>query len=136
MTRDDLAVVSRMFGCWGADDLEGILACVHPEIEWHSTLDSCVYRGYDGVREVFDRWRTHGEQLEVPLQRAVEVAPGRILAVGRVRVMRSGRGMADSPGIWLLDLEGGLIKRAEAFQSEREARQAIRQSPGSVPMGA
>ena len=136
MTRDDLAVVSRLFACWGADDLEGVLACVDPDVEWRSTIDSRAYRGHDGMRQVFGRWRGPGEQLEVPLQRVVEVAPGQILAVGRIRVMRPGRGLADSPGIWLLQMEGGRIKRAESFRSEREARQAIRCAPGSVATGA
>ena len=136
MTRDDLAVVSRMFACWAADDLEGILACVHPNLEWRSTLDSRVYEGHDGLREVFTRWRRGAEQLEVPLQRAVEVSPGQILAVGRVRVLRAGRGFADSPGIWVLHMESGRIRRAEAFRSERDARQAIRRTAGSVPTSA
>jgi ketosteroid isomerase-like protein len=136
VTRDDLAVVSRMFACWGDDDLEGILSCVDPDIEWHSTIDSRPYRGHDGMREVFERWRAGGEQLEVPLQRAVEVAPGRVLAVGRVRVLRSGRGFADSPGIWLFHVERGRITQAETFRSEREARQAIRRSADGVTSGA
>lgn len=132
MTRDDLAVVSRMFACWGADDLEGMLACADPDLEWSSAADGRVYRGHDGVREFFSRWRTRGERLELPLQRAVEVTPRRVLAVGRVRVLRSGRGFADSPGIWVIDTDGERITHAAAFRSEHEARQAIRRSADGV----
>jgi ketosteroid isomerase-like protein len=125
-----------MFACWGNDDLEGILSCVDPDIEWHSAIDSRAYRGHAGMREVFERWRGMGDQLEVPLQRVVEVSPGQILAVGRIRILRPGRGLADSPGIWLLHTQDGRVKRAEPFHSEREARQAIRRKSGNVPSGA
>ena len=131
MTRDDLAVVSRMFACWGEGDLEGMLACVDPELVWHAAADGRVYNGHDGVREFFALWRSAGQRLEVPLQRAIEVAPGRILAVGRLRLMRPGRGLADSPGVWVFHMSEGQVTRIESYRSEREAAQALR-SPGDV----
>ncbi len=125
-----------MFACWAADDLEGMFGCVDPDFEFRSATDGNLYKGRDGLREFYERWRDRGERLEIPLQRAVEVSPGRILAVGRVRVLQSGRGFADSPGIWVMQVEHGRLIRAEAFRTEREARQALRRLPGSVPSGA
>ena len=114
-----------MFACWGDQDLEGLLACVDPALEWRTATDHQVYRGHDGVRDFFARWRASAERLEAPLQRVVELAPGRILAVGRLRVMRPGRGLADSPGVWLFHVSGGLITHIRAFASEREAMEAL-----------
>jgi ketosteroid isomerase-like protein len=124
VTRDDLAVVERMFACWGDQDLEGMLECVDPELEWHAAVDGDLYRGHDGVREFFARWRSGRQRLEVPLQRAEEVAPGLILVVGRLRLMRPGRGLADSPGVWLFHVSGGRIGQIQAYPSEREALRA------------
>lgn len=120
-----MAVVSRMFACWGAQDLEGILRCVDPDLEWRSAADHRIYSGHDGVREFFRRRQAESERLEAPLQRLVEVGAGTVLAVGRLRVMRPGRGLADSPGVWLFHVSGGLITHIHAFASEREAMEAL-----------
>jgi ketosteroid isomerase-like protein len=126
MTRDDLAVVSRMFECWGEEDLEGMLECVDPDFEVHAAVDGRMYRGHDGVREYFARWGQGGQRLDAPLQRVAEVGPGCILAVGRVRVMTPGRGLADSPGVWLIQLRDGRMTLARSYSSEREAMDALR----------
>lgn len=126
MTRDDLAVVSRLFARWSAGDLEGVLSCLDPELEWRAAADGRLYKGHDGAREFFRRWQDEGQQLEVPLQRAIEVAPGRILVVGRLRVLRPGRGLADSPGVWGHHVENGVVTRIQSYPSEREAIDALR----------
>jgi ketosteroid isomerase-like protein len=124
MTRDDLAVVSRMFACWAAEDLEGMLECVTPELEWLAAADGNLYRGHKGVRDFYARMRANGQRLEVPLQRTAEVAPGRILAVGRLRMVRPGHGLADSPGVWVFDVVDGRITRIRSYPTERDALEA------------
>jgi hypothetical protein len=106
-----------------------MLACLGPGLEWHAATDGRLYKGHDGAREFFNRWQDEGQQLEAPLQRAIEVAPGRILSVGRLRVLRPGRGLADSPGVWGHHVEGGLVTRIHAYPSEREAIEALRRDP-------
>lgn len=125
MTRDDLAVVSRMFAYWGEGDLEGMLACADPDLEWLAAADGRRYRGHGGVREFFIRWREGAERLEVPLQRTTEVSTGRILAVGRLRLTRPGRGLSDSPGVWIFDVDGGRVTRIHSYESERAAMRAF-----------
>jgi ketosteroid isomerase-like protein len=124
-----------MFACWGEGDLEGMLACADPDLEWLAAADRRLYRGHGGVREFFIRWRGSGQRLEVPLQRTAEVAPGRILAVGRLRLTRPGRGLADSPGVWIFDVDCGQITRIHSYPSEREAMQALG-SADAVSSGA
>jgi ketosteroid isomerase-like protein len=124
MTRDDLAVVTRMFACWAAEDLEGMLECVSPELEWVTAADGKLYLGHDGVREFYSSMRADGQRLEVPLQRTTEVRPGRILAVGRLRMVRPGQGLADSPGVWVFDVADGKVVRIHSYPSERAALDA------------
>lgn len=124
MTRDDLAVVSRMFACWAAEDLEGMLDCVSPELEWVTAADGKHYEGHEGVREFYSTMRDNGQRLEVPLQRTTEVRPGRILAVGRLRMVRPGQGLADSPGVWVFHVADGKITGIYSFPSERDALDA------------
>ena len=112
-----------------------MLGIVDPALEWHSAADGKLYKGHEGVREFFNHWQEVGERLEVPLQRTVELAPGQILAVGRLRLMRPGRGLADSPGVWIFHVSGGRITRIHAYRSEREAMEAV-PSNGRISAGA
>lgn len=105
-----------------------MLECADPALEWHAAADGRLYRGHDGVREFFARWRDDGQNLEVPLQRAIELAPGKILAVGRLRLIRPGRGLADSPGVWAFHVSKGKVIRIESYRSEREATEALKAS--------
>jgi ketosteroid isomerase-like protein len=125
MTRDDLAVVSRMFAAWAEEDLEGMIDCVDPGLDWHAAADGRHYTGHEGVREFFGRMRANGQRLEVPLQRTAELRPGCILAVGRLRLVRPGQGLADSPGVWAFYMKDGKISRIESFASERDALDAL-----------
>jgi hypothetical protein len=124
-----------MFACWAAEDLEGMIACSDPALELHAAADGRLYKGHAGVREFFARWQDDGQHLEVPLQRAVELAPGRILAVGRLRLIRPGRGLADSPGVWAVHVEGGKIKFGQGHRSERDAIQALH-GAAALPAGS
>jgi ketosteroid isomerase-like protein len=102
-----------------------MLECVDPELEWRAAADGRLYRGHEGVREFFER--QHREQrLDVPLQRAAEVGLGRVLAVGRLRALRPGRGLSDSPGVWAFYVSDGRITRIEAYGSEIAALAALR----------
>lgn len=102
-----------------------MLACADPDLEWLAAADGRMYRGHGGVREFFIRWREGPQRLEVPLQRATEVAAGRILAVGRLRLTRPGRGLADSPGVWIFDVDCGRVPRIRSYQSEHAAMQSF-----------
>lgn len=102
-----------------------MLECADPELEWRAAADGRLYRGHEGVREFFER-QSAAQRLDVPLQRVREVGPGRVLAVGRLRVIRPGRGLSDSPGVWAFYVNDGRISRIEAHGTEREALAALR----------
>jgi hypothetical protein len=55
----------------------------------------------------------------------VEFAPGCVLAVGRLRLIQPGRGLADSPGVWTFTVANGRISEIRSYRSEREATQAL-----------
>jgi ketosteroid isomerase-like protein len=114
-----------MFACWSAEDLDGILECVDPQLRWRTAADGRLYRGHEGVRKFFARWRAEGQRLEVPLQRTFEVAPGHVLAVGRLRLIQPGRGLADSPGVWAFHVRDALITEIQSYRTEREATEAL-----------
>jgi ketosteroid isomerase-like protein len=114
-----------MFACWAAEDLEGMLECVSPKLEWVTAADGRLYTGHEGVRDFYGTMRADGQRLEVPLQRTAEVRPGVILAVGRLRMVKPGRGLADSPGVWAFYVKDGRIVRIQSFPSERDALEIV-----------
>jgi ketosteroid isomerase-like protein len=122
-----------MFACWAAGDLDGMLECTDPGLVWHAASDGGLYEGHAGVRTFHARWQTNGQRLEAPLQRAVEISPGRILAVGRLRLMRPGRGLADSPGVWAFHVDGGRVTLIHAYRTESEAIEALKAAPAPEP---
>ena len=122
-----------MFACWAAGDLEGMLEITDPGLVFHAS-DGALYEGHAGMRKFHARWQTNGQRLEAPLQRAVEISPGRILAVGRLRLMRPGRGLADSPGVWAFHVDGGRVTLIHAYRTESEAIEALKAAP--APMSA
>jgi ketosteroid isomerase-like protein len=120
-----------MFACWASGDLEGMLECTDPALRWHAAADGQLYEGHEGVRRFYKQWQENGQRLEAPLQRAVEVSPGRILVVGRLRLMRPGRGLADSPGVWAFHVDDGRITMIHAYRTEREATDALKAARAS-----
>jgi ketosteroid isomerase-like protein len=111
-----------------------MIGCSDPGLEWHAAADGRLYKGHKGVRDFFARWQEEGQRLEVPLQRAIEVSPGKILAVGRLRLIQPGRGLADSPGVWAFHVNGGKITAIRSYRSEREAIEAL-QSARAISAG-
>ena len=86
MAEGDAELARQAYAAFNRGDLPGALSRLHPEIEWHMSLQFArgarVYRGHDGVREVFstfaenfDDFRTEplevvdtGERLVVPVR--------------------------------------------------------------------
>ena len=125
-----------MFACWASGDLDGMLEITDPGLVWHAAADGELYKGHDGVRTFFERWQDNGQSLEAPLQRAVELSPGRILVVGRLRLIQPGRGLADSPGVWAFHIEGGRVMRIDSYRSERDAIDALKAARAPEESGA
>jgi len=57
MAIENVEIVRRGYKAFREAGVEGILEFLHPDIEWHMsaafTHEPRVYRGHDGVREVF-----------------------------------------------------------------------------------
>jgi ketosteroid isomerase-like protein len=57
MATDNVEIVRQGYRAFAEGGVEAILEFIHPDIEWHMsaafTRSPRVYRGHDGVREVF-----------------------------------------------------------------------------------
>lgn len=115
----DEATVRRWFDAFNSRNLEGMLACMHPYVDFHPLrlhgLES-TYSGHGGVREWFAELQRleHGHQIELSEVRAS--SGGKLVAAGTLKT-------ADPAGpasFWALErFEGGMIIAAHHFLSDR-----------------
>jgi len=124
---ENVEVVRRGFVALNAGDVDGVLAGMHPGVEWYPTsdfVDIGPFRGHEGVRDLmslvfatFDDYRLEPEEL-IDAGRAV-IAP----------VHQTGRGKesgleADVRYILVFKLEEGEAVRVESYYERSEAFEA------------
>jgi len=114
----DEATVRSWFDAFNARDLEGMLACMHPHVDFHPLQLHGLrdaYQGHLGVAE----WFAALEEMEH--RHRVELAQTSVLGSGRV--IASGTLTDDSAApasFWALErFEAGLIIAARHHLSER-----------------
>jgi hypothetical protein len=68
MSEKNVEAVRRGLEAWDADDLDAFLAELHPDVEWHPSLEpafegkATTIKGHDGVRRAWAEYR--GEMFE------------------------------------------------------------------------
>jgi ketosteroid isomerase-like protein len=85
-------IVCLAFERLNADDLDGFLKLVDPEIEFHDVAEipgSTVYRGYDGIRRWWSTVKEPMEELRFEFGHATE-ADSKVAVV--TRAVGRGRG--------------------------------------------
>jgi ketosteroid isomerase-like protein len=85
MAIDNVEIVRRGYRAFAEDGVEGILQYLDPDIEWHMsaafTREPRVYRGHDGVREVFRYFNELIDDLGADPHEFIESGDGVIVPV-------------------------------------------------------
>jgi ketosteroid isomerase-like protein len=115
----DEATVKRWFDAFNSRDLEGMLACMHPNVDLHPLhlhgIDG-AYEGHAGVREWFASLRRLEHHHRVDIAETSALGDGRVIAAGTL----SGGDPAGPASFWALDrLEEGTIVAARHHLSNR-----------------
>jgi ketosteroid isomerase-like protein len=107
---------------WRRNDIEGVLAELHPDVEMHPVpeLDG-PYVGHDGIRRAMAE-AGRLDELHYDVQE-VRDDGDRAVVLGRYRA-RTGGSMVDNPVGWVVIVRDGKIFRSRAFPSWREALDA------------
>lgn len=92
MAIENVEIVRRGYKAFREGGVEAILEFLDPEIEWHMsaafTSASRIYRGHDGVREVFRFFTERIDELGADPHEFIEAGDGVIVPVrmhGRLR---------------------------------------------------
>lgn len=71
MSRENLEQAKRAADAYNRRDVEAVLQDLDPEVEWHSAISillggqATVYRGHDGVRELFREFEDVLDEIHV-----------------------------------------------------------------------
>jgi ketosteroid isomerase-like protein len=81
----DEATVRRWFDAFNSRDLEGMLACMHPHVDFHPLCLpglSDSYEGHRGVSEWFTGLEEMGHSHRIELAQTSVVGSNRVIAAG------------------------------------------------------
>jgi hypothetical protein len=87
------ALVLRWVNAFNARNLEGVLSCLHPEVDFHPLkligIDHS-YHGHNGVRTWFARLEELRYRHCIELSEVRQANQGRLLAIGALHVANHG----------------------------------------------
>ena len=108
---DTLAFLRRVYERFNARDIDGVLACLHADVQWANGQDGGYVHGHDGVRRYWTRQWTMIDPHVEPMDFSV-ASDGEITVAIRQTVRDpSGKVLADKKVGHVFRLEDGLIKR-------------------------
>jgi ketosteroid isomerase-like protein len=132
MSRENVESVRRAVEAWNADDLNGFLAELDADVEWHPAIQpglegkATAYRGHDGAREIWKQDR--GEAWERLTNRPEELRDlgESVLVLGQIDVTARTTGIEFSQEVGeVFDFRAGKIVPIRDFLTHAEALEAV-----------
>ena len=131
MSQENVEIARRAFYAWNRDDLDAFLAELDPEVVWHTAIegtaegDDMVYRGHDGVRQIWKDYR--GEvfsRIELWETELLDLGDS-VLRLGRFRVIGRTSGVEiESEFAQHVVIRDGAIVASRDYLSRAEALEA------------
>jgi uncharacterized protein len=118
----------RAFEAYNSDDLDGLVAMAHPDIEWEVAPEhpaATTHRGIEDVVAYHQDWRNTLDHLRLEIERIAE-SGDTVVAVCRIR----GTGAESGAGVeveiaFLTTFRDGKAVRVEEFLDPDEAMRAL-----------
>ena len=133
MSQENVEVMWRNLRAWQRDDFEAFLLGTHPEIEWHAVLQRLVegpesaYHGHEGMRRLWDTYRTELDGFEVEAEEIRDVGDDRVVFLGRISWRGTASGIeSESPFGMVITLRDGKMFRSVDYLSHDEPLKAVR----------
>jgi ketosteroid isomerase-like protein len=131
MSQENLETLQRAQEAWNAEDLDGWLAELDPEAEWHTALEQALegrgstYGGHDGLRKAWDEYRSEAwGGLMNQIQEIRDLGES-VLILGHLDVAGRTTGIESNQEFGqLVTFRDGKILRSEDFLSHAEALEA------------
>jgi ketosteroid isomerase-like protein len=128
MPQQTTDLISDGIAAFNAGDLEGMLAPIHPEIEFEplkAVLEGTVYHGHEGFRRWLQDMAEDWDDFQIGLIDVREIGGDLVLVHARFHARARGSGNElDSPGVWLCEIEDGLIRKLRFYRDVETAMEA------------
>jgi ketosteroid isomerase-like protein len=131
MSSTHVEVVKRNLDAWRQGDLDAWLATFDAAVEWHTALGQLVdgaariYRGHDGMRELWRFYTTELQSFKNEVQELHETAGDDVVLLGRFEWRGPVSGlMCESHVGMVMTVRETKIVRTRAFFSHHEALEA------------
>ena len=128
MTTENVDIVRRAFEAWNASDLDGVIALVHPELEFvpfRSQLDGSPYSGAEGMRQFARDAAEEWEYLRIAPDDFRE-AGAQVLMLGSYHARGRASGVdVEFPAAWVARLRDGRIEYLRSYSDRDAAFQAV-----------
>jgi ketosteroid isomerase-like protein len=130
MSQDDVETLKRAIEAVNRGDVEGLLATLDPDVEWHPGLAALLggeatgHRGHEGVRQWLQDVLETFAEFHVELSEILDLED-RLVAVGRIfgRGAESGAD-TESPAAYLIHLRDGKAIVVRIYLDPEEALRA------------
>ena len=131
MSEENLETLQRAQEAWNAENLDGWLAELDPEAEWHTALEQALegrgstYRGHDGLRKAWDEYRSEAWGGLMNQIEEIRDLGESVLILGHLDVAGRTTGIESNQEFGqLVTFRDGKILRSEDFLSHAEALEA------------
>src|SRR6266550_2863992 len=122
MSQENVEIVRRNLRAWQRDDFEGFLLRTHPEIEGQES----AYHGHEGMRRLWDTYRTELDGFEVEAEEIRDVGDDRVVLIGRIRWRGAASGIeSESPFGMVITVRDGKMFRSVDYLSHDEPLKAV-----------
>jgi ketosteroid isomerase-like protein len=130
MSQENVETFKRGVEAGNHRDIEAALEELDPEVEWRPALpvllggDATVYRGHEGIREVFREVYAAFVEVQIEISEVRDLGD-RIVAIGRIRTRgRESGAETESPLGYLAEFNNGRMVRIWSYLDPDEARKA------------
>jgi ketosteroid isomerase-like protein len=122
-------LVRRFHEGWSAEDLDLVLECVHPQMEfdWSESMAPFkgIYRAHDGMRRYWDDLREAFDWFRPEIEEVIDCGDGRLVTPTTVRGRARASGIElEARGAVLWVVRDGKILRGKLFQTTEQALEA------------
>ena len=130
MSEENVEAFKRVVAAWNRGDIDAGLEMLDPAVEVHAVApaalggESTVYRGHEGVRELFRDVHEAFVEHRIEISEIRDLGE-RVLAVGQLRMRGTGSGAeVESPIAYVYEFKNGKATRIDDFLNPEEALEA------------
>ena len=130
MSEENVEAFKRGVAAWNRGDIDATLEVDDPEVEVHAVApamlggESTVYRGHEGVRELFRDVHEAFVEHRIEISEIRDVGE-RVVAVGQLHGRGTGSGAeVESPIAYVVEFKNGKATRIDDFFDPKEALEA------------